>query len=603
MAGNANQVPVMLFWGGEIVRHGDHKSADYSDLPKSVCFLSRSSSHDELVAAVHTAMNTSEDNTKLTLFGRYPSTIPGVQVVYVPFPLVNNQSWQWFLEATLLFQPVHVYIVAEKKETTDDRSLGKRPRSAQEELVTHSCIGRVGSSGCANEHTLNCEEDDGRVKKIRRFCQGELLSKQNTSKVTSSYREDECALNGGNDATARDGVVTTNPTPTATQAAAPATYTSAVTKPSFTAAPTAADAQAAADATDAVGATNPSSPATPVAAAFDFMVAGREDQTTRRLNPLPIPAPVFATAARAVVATAALGELEKKKWWTDILNSLTPQNSKRVLEQLKDANIDNAKSLADFTRIAYDKAMRDPPFREMLVDICIELNCILPGFTVDGKDLNFASCLSDCCQKELQGGKEGFKRADDQRCRGWKIFNRGNAKLIGELYMKKLLDEGIVHSCIKKILWEYENPDEAEIEALCDLMYRVGKSMDSLGVEEQQRKDMDMYFDEMSKLSEHPDLSSGLKRMLVRLVDLRKNKWRDNTADITLKISLKYSKRTFPLILKYGDTIYHLKEMIKAKKGFLVCKQMLYYSGMLLAGNNTLAHYNLQNNCTLNLYP
>ncbi|KAE8679485.1 Eukaryotic translation initiation factor 4G, putative isoform 2 [Hibiscus syriacus] len=46
----------------------------------------------------------------------------------------------------------------------------------------------------------------------------------------------------------------------------------------------------------------------------------------------------------------------------------------------------------------------------------------------------------------------------------------GNIRLIGELYKKKMLTERIMHECIKKLLGEYENPDEEDVEALCKLM-------------------------------------------------------------------------------------------------------------------------------------
>ncbi|VFQ85803.1 unnamed protein product [Cuscuta campestris] len=368
-----------------MVYYGDKKSIHYSEPPKTVCFLSRNSRFDELVMAVHAAMNTTPDDTKLTLLGRYPLRIPDGQVVNEPFPLTNNQSLEWFLKATWLFPPLHVYVAAEKI-TVDKKFVRGEP-------LLKRCSNGVSTSRNVIDLTSDDENedkfnvgDDGRVRKISR------LWKDNPSKASSSYREDERALNGGNaPTTATDTVVTTNPSPTATQAAPPATNAVPHTNPSPTATQAAASAtnaaiatnpchtytQGAADATDAVGATNPSSAAaaaTPAAAAFDFLVAGREDQTTTRLNHLPIRATVFATPG-------APGEFEKKRWWTDILNSLTPKNSKRVLEQVKDANIDNAKSLVDFVRIAYDEAMRDHVFCEMLVDICVLLNSTLPGFT------------------------------------------------------------------------------------------------------------------------------------------------------------------------------------------------------------------------------
>ncbi|VFQ63750.1 unnamed protein product [Cuscuta campestris] len=506
-----------------MVKHGDHKSVDYSEPPKTVCFLSRTSRHDELLAEVHTAMNTTEDHRKLTLFGRYPSMIPGGQVLFVSFPLTNNQSWHWFLEATLLFQPVHVYIVAEKK-TTDDRNLKKKHR--------------VGSSGCANDHILDGEEedmlDDGRVMKIRRGFQGVAIRRHCISKASSSYQGDEDAVNG-------DIVAADIDTPaTVTDSAAVSSSTHAVdTTPATITTPTTVTAPAAAD--------TPATVTTPVVSAAPN-AAFENEQKTIRLEVL--------------------------------LSQLTPRNSLRVLELVKDVNIDNVKSLVAFARMAYNKAVVEPAFCEMLVDICIALNCMLPGFTVDGKELNFARCLSNCCHKELQRGKEKLML--------------GNVKLITELYVKNLLDEGIVHSCIKKILWECENPEEEEIEALSKLMYRVGESMDNPQVKE--LTVMDMYFEKMTKLSNHPDFSSRVKQMLVHLVGLRNNKWEPKTPGLAMTLHVGVSKPhpPFTIKVKLSHTVLNMKAMIKYHRGYLLCQQRLLLADLELEDNRTLADYNVQ---------
>ncbi|CAH9114118.1 unnamed protein product [Cuscuta europaea] len=112
MSGNGEQLALLLFWGGETICRGDLGSIDYSAPPKRLCFLCSTIGHDELVAKVHAEMNTDEEKTCLTLFGRYPMMIPGDKVVFVSVPLTDNQSWEWFLEAALLCQPVHVFINA-----------------------------------------------------------------------------------------------------------------------------------------------------------------------------------------------------------------------------------------------------------------------------------------------------------------------------------------------------------------------------------------------------------------------------------------------------------------------------------------------------------
>jgi len=54
----------------------------------------------------------------------------------------------------------------------------------------------------------------------------------------------------------------------------------------------------------------------------------------------------------------------------------------------------------------------------------------------------------------------------------------GNIRLIGELYKKRMLTERIMHVCIKKLLGNYQNPDEEYFEALCILMSTIGEMID-----------------------------------------------------------------------------------------------------------------------------
>ncbi|KAE9445501.1 hypothetical protein C3L33_22603, partial [Rhododendron williamsianum] len=97
----------------------------------------------------------------------------------------------------------------------------------------------------------------------------------------------------------------------------------------------------------------------------------------------------------------------------------------------------------------------------------------------------------------------------------------GNIRLIGELFKKGMLTERIMHECIKKLLGQYQNPDEEDIESLCKLMSTIGERIDHPKAKEH----MDAYFDMMFKLSNNMKLSSRLRFMLKDAIDLRKNNW------------------------------------------------------------------------------
>ncbi|KAF8412496.1 hypothetical protein HHK36_000461 [Tetracentron sinense] len=97
----------------------------------------------------------------------------------------------------------------------------------------------------------------------------------------------------------------------------------------------------------------------------------------------------------------------------------------------------------------------------------------------------------------------------------------GNIRLIGGFYKKKMLTERIMHECIKKLLGQYQNPEEEDIEALCKLMSTIGEMLDHPKAKEY----MDAYFDMMKKLSNNVKLSYRVRLMLKNAIDLIKNKW------------------------------------------------------------------------------
>nr|GLL25903.1 uncharacterized protein LOC109174808 isoform X1 [Ipomoea trifida] len=182
-----------------------------------------------------------------------------------------------------------------------------------------------------------------------------------------------------------------------------------------------------------------------------------------------------------------------------------------------DDNGERVVTFVGFCSQMFNNAVMEPAFSEMFADIFYRLSSMLPVFDVNNEKYSFKRLLLNQCQKEFEKG-EG--EGDQEKV----IHMRrklGNIKLIGELYKKKMLRKLIMHLCIKKLLGDYENPVEEDIEALCYLMQTIGETIDHTRA----KVDMDLYFKKISKLINHPTLSSRLKEMLVHLVDLRENKW------------------------------------------------------------------------------
>ncbi|KAG8485087.1 hypothetical protein CXB51_021118 [Gossypium anomalum] len=229
-------------------------------------------------------------------------------------------------------------------------------------------------------------------------------------------------------------------------------------------------------------------------------------------------------------------ETLKQRRLKAILNKLTPQNFDKLFEQVKAVNIDNAVTLTGVISQIFDKALMEPTFCEMYANFCYHLAGELPDFSEGNEKITFKRLLLNKCQEEFERGEREqeeankveevgeAKRSEEEREeKRIKARRRmlGNIRLIGEVYKKKMLTEKIMHECIKKLLGEYENPDEEDIEALCKLMSTIGEMIDH----PKAKVSMDAYFERMAKLSNNVKLSSRVRFMLKDAIDLRKNKW------------------------------------------------------------------------------
>ncbi|KAF5731587.1 eukaryotic translation initiation factor 4G [Tripterygium wilfordii] len=229
-------------------------------------------------------------------------------------------------------------------------------------------------------------------------------------------------------------------------------------------------------------------------------------------------------------------EQAKQRQLKAILNKLTPQNFEKLFEQVKAVNIDNVVTLTGVISQIFDKALMEPTFCEMYADFCHHLAGEMPDFSEDNEKITFRRLLLNKCQEEFERGEreqEEANKGDEEGDVKLSLEEReekrvkarrrmlGNIRLIGELYKKRMLTERIMHECIKKLLGQYQNPDEEDVEALCKLMSTIGEMIDHPRAKEH----MDAYFDRMENLSTNMKISSRVRFMLKDSIDLRKRKW------------------------------------------------------------------------------
>ncbi|KAL2536676.1 Eukaryotic translation initiation factor 4G [Forsythia ovata] len=226
----------------------------------------------------------------------------------------------------------------------------------------------------------------------------------------------------------------------------------------------------------------------------------------------------------------------KQRQLKAILNKLTPQNFEKLFEQVKQVNIDNVVTLSGVISQIFDKALMEPTFCEMYANFCFHLAAVLPDLSVNTERITFKRLLLNKCQEEFERGEkeeEEANKADEEgeaKQTEWEREEKrlqarrrklGNIRLIGELYKKRMLTERIMHECIKQLLGPSQNPNEEDVEALCELMGTIGVMIDH----PKAKKYMDAYFDIMAQLSNNMKLSSRVRFMLKDSIDLRKNKW------------------------------------------------------------------------------
>ncbi|CAN6203554.1 unnamed protein product [Urochloa humidicola] len=258
----------------------------------------------------------------------------------------------------------------------------------------------------------------------------------------------------------------------------------------------------------------------------------------KRMEPSPIKHMQIMHKAKKkyVVGKVSHQEEVKLRQLNAILNKVTQQNFLKLSKEVAEINIDNVATLTWFVSNIYCRVLVEPTFCQVYANFCSQLVWSLPGFSEDNESITFKRVLLNICQMEFERSERKKAEADKREEEGSinqtkekreerRIDARrrmlGNIRFIGELYKKRMLTERIMHECIKKLIGDFQNPDEKTIEGLCTLMSTIGETIDH----RKSKEHMDAYFDTMQKLSTNQELSFRVRLLLRDAIDLRKNKW------------------------------------------------------------------------------
>eukprot|EP00656_Telonema_subtile_P019165 TRINITY_DN2043_c0_g1_i17.p1 TRINITY_DN2043_c0_g1~~TRINITY_DN2043_c0_g1_i17.p1 ORF type:complete len:547 (-),score=116.98 TRINITY_DN2043_c0_g1_i17:274-1914(-) len=181
----------------------------------------------------------------------------------------------------------------------------------------------------------------------------------------------------------------------------------------------------------------------------------------------------------------------------------------------------------------FDKALGEPAFCPLYSTLCARLSKDLPEMPVEkgGQPISFRRLLLNKCQKEFEKEQE-LAEVEDENERG-KMKRRmlGNIKFIGELYLKKMLMDKIMFVCMHNLAMAAE-PDEEDLEALCNLLTTIGYILETQSPKAKQPLDTTFVRLKALKEAKPPVLQSRIRFMIQDLFDLRGCLWRArNTTD------------------------------------------------------------------------
>jgi translation initiation factor 4G len=282
-------------------------------------------------------------------------------------------------------------------------------------------------------------------------------------------------------------------------------------------------------------------------------------------------APLTKSGNRWQVGAGVSGEMDRiKKRVQGLLNKLALDKFDTLTHQLTDLIVENRSEgiplLSEVVGIIFDKALSEQFFSSMYADLCVEVSKAVstvvefePELAASNqaaadakksaasdtpvsaeeeekrereakkqaKNSPFRIMLLSKCQLEFEAGlkpvdKEGKTLEDiHEEEHAQKRRFLGNIKFIGELYKKGMLLERIMHTCVAHLIGDIQNPVEEDLEAVCNLLSTIGKSLDH----EKARAHVNSYFDRFEAFSKNMQLSSRIRFMCLDLIDLRRSGW------------------------------------------------------------------------------
>lgn len=258
-----------------------------------------------------------------------------------------------------------------------------------------------------------------------------------------------------------------------------------------------------------------------------------------------------------------------------ILNKITPETFDKLSKELVNVGLDSPRTLRGVIYLLFDKALKDLKYSSLYAKLCQELSEKAPNFEQEPGPNTFCKFLISKCEDEFERRRkatedfESKNELTDEEYEQKAIVKQkmlGNIKFICELGKKRLLQEEILHECIRGLLSKKkERPiqDQAQdLECLCQIMRTIGSLLDV----QASKNLMNQYFERIDLFSKKPELPPRIRFMLRDVIDLRNNNWRprpfqreDNVPQPLSKLREEAGYEHTPTkatLDKYGNTTF-----------------------------------------------
>lgn len=266
----------------------------------------------------------------------------------------------------------------------------------------------------------------------------------------------------------------------------------------------------------------------------------------------------------------------KIKQVRSLLNKLTIEKFDKIFQQIVDIDISSVDILIGIVKEIFEKTLFEPKFSDMYAELCRRLDeTIQPMLDKKdesgGKQLNFRKILLNNCKDEftrfanssakqeeksrdegsvgssdeaekissessekLKPSQEPSKEEEEMRAFKAKRRMLANVRFIGELYLKNLLKETIIHKqCIQKLLvLAASNKEEDVLEAICKLISKTGAKLSAnAGAAEH----INRYFELLTDIAKDPKVPARIRFMIQDLVEQRNNNWKVRREEASAK--------------------------------------------------------------------